>query len=114
MASVRQKPSGRWEVRYRDAGGRMHSRTFGTKTAAGRWGREMETDLQRGDWIDPRRGRTTFGKWAAAYLGTIVHLRAVTRGDYERQLRVHILPVFGERPVSGIERVDIRRFFAEL
>src|SRR5262249_38722645 len=99
---------------YRDAAGTMHSRSFPTKTTASRWGRQMETDLERGDWIDPRLGRTTFGRWATEYLRTIVHLRSVTRGDYERQLRVHILPVFESRPVSQIEQVDIRRFFAEL
>src|SRR3954465_6179546 len=114
MASVRQKPSGRWEVRYRDAGGQMHSKTFPTKTAATKWGREMETDLQRGDWIDPRLARTSFKQWADEYLRTIVHLRAVTRSDYERQLRVHLLPAFADRPVSAIEQVDVRRFFAEL
>lgn len=114
MASVRRKPSGGWEARYRDAEGTMHARTFPTKAAASRWCKEMETDLSRGDWIDPRLGRTTFGRWAEEYLATIVHLRAVTRGDYERQLRVHILPAFGERPIAQIAQVDVRRFVAEL
>ena len=114
MASIRQKPSGSWEVRYRDNKGVMRARTFPTKTAASRWSREVETDLRRGDWIDPRLARTTFGEWAKEYLATIVHLRAVTRGDYERQLRVHILPVFADSPVNRIEQVDVRRFFAEL
>ncbi|HET7489283.1 MAG TPA: site-specific integrase [Acidimicrobiales bacterium] len=113
MASVRRKPSGGWEARYRDGAGVMHARTFPTKAAATRWSREMETDLSRGDWVDPRLGRTTFGRWAEEYLTTIVHLRAVTRGDYERHLRVHILPVFGDRPVAQITQVDVRRFVAE-
>ena len=114
MASIRRKPSSGWEARYRDAEGTMHARTFPTKTAASRWSKEMETDLSRGDWIDPRLGRTTFGRWAQDYLTTIVHLRAVTRGDYERQLGVHILPVFAEQAVAHITPVDVRRFIAEL
>lgn len=32
MASVRQKASGHWEARYRDARGQMHARTFPTKS----------------------------------------------------------------------------------
>jgi integrase len=114
MASTRQKTSGHWEARYRDAGGGMHAKTFPTKTQAIRWAREMETDVRRGDWIDPRLARTTFGEWANMYLTTIVHLRNVTRGDYERQLRVHILPVFEDWPIAQIQQVDVRRFIAEL
>jgi hypothetical protein len=82
MASLRQKPSGRWEARYRDDGGRMHARTFATKTEATRWSKEVETDVRRGDWVDPRLARTSFGEWADEYLTAIVHLRSVTRGDY--------------------------------
>ncbi len=74
----------------------------------------METDLSRGDWIDSRMARTTFGAWANEYLATIVHLRAVTRGDYERQLRVHILPAFQDAAIAQISQVDVRRFIAEL
>lgn len=47
------------------------------------------------------------------YLTTIVHLRNITRGDYERQLRVHILPVFEDWPIAQIQQVDVRRFIAE-
>jgi integrase len=113
MASVRQKESGRWEARYRDARGQMHARTFPTKGEASRWAKEMETDVRRGEWVDPRLARTTFAQWAAEYLTTIVHLRAVTRGDYERIVRVHLLPAFADAPVAHIEQVDVRRFLAE-
>ena len=113
MASIRQKSSGRWEARDRDAKGGMHAQSFDTKTSARRWAADKEADLRRGEWIDPRLGRTTFGTWSAEYLGAIVHLRAVTRGDYEGALRAHILPAFADRPVAQIEQVDVRRFFAE-
>lgn len=113
MASIRQKTSNKWEARYRDAKGDMHARSFGTKTAARRWAADMESDLRRGEWVDPKLARTTFGEWATEFLTTIVHLRAVTRGDYEGALRAHILPAFGDRPISHIEQVDVRRFMAE-
>jgi hypothetical protein len=103
MASIRQKPSGKWEARYRDARGRTHARSFGGKMAARRWAAEMESDLRRGEWIDPKLARITFGAWAEEYLTTIVHLRNVTRGDYERALRTHILPhsLSGRSPRSS-------------
>lgn len=113
MASFRQKPSGQWEARYRDRKGKMHARSFSTKTEARRWANDTEVDLRRGDWVDPTLGRATFGSWADEYLSTIIHLRNVTRGDYEGALRVHILPAFENYPVAQIEQVDVRRFMAE-
>src|SRR3546814_19861326 len=113
MASIRQKPSGRWEARYRDARGEMHAQSFDGKVAARRWAAEMESDLRRGEWIDPKLARTTFGSWAEEYLTTIVHLRNVTRGDYERALRTHILPAFADRPMTPIEQGDVRKFMAQ-
>ncbi|MCA1692186.1 MAG: tyrosine-type recombinase/integrase [Actinobacteria bacterium] len=91
----------------------MHAKTFPTKTLARRWAADMEADVRRGDWADPGRGRVTFGEWTHEFLGTIVHLRAVTQGDYERALRVHVLPTFEAVPVSRIDHVDVRRFIAE-
>jgi integrase len=113
VASIRQKPSGAWEARYRDGLGRQHAKTFPTKTLARRWAADMEADVRRGDWADPGLGRVTFGEWADEYLRTIVHLRAVTQGDYERALRVHVLPTFENVPVARIDHVDVRRFVAE-
>ena len=113
LASIRQKPSGAWEARYRDGLGRQHAKAFPTKTLARRWAADMEADVRRGEWADPGLGRVTFAEWADEYLRTIVHLRAVTQGDYERALRVHVLPTFDTIPVARIDHVDIRRFIAE-
>jgi integrase len=55
----------------------------------------------------------TFGEWAADYLTTIVHLRTITRRDYQRILSLHLLPVFAKRPIATIEPIDVRRFMAE-
>ena len=113
VAAIRQKPSGGWEARYRDGLNRQHAKTFPTKTLARRWAADMEADVRRGDWADPGLGRVTFGEWASEFLGTIVHLRAVTQGDYERALRIHVLPAFAAVPVARIDHVDVRRFVAE-
>lgn len=104
MASIRQKPSGGWEARYRDNHGRLHARTLRTKTEARHWAAEREAELRRGDWVDPRLGRVTFGQWAADYLTTIVHLRSITRSDYERTLRSISFPPSTASRWSGSSR----------
>jgi integrase len=113
MASIRQKPSGAWEARYRDSAGRLHAHTLRTKTEARRWAAEREADVRRGEWVDPRLARVTFGEWATDYLTTIVHLRTITRRDYARILKTHLLPTFEKRPVVSIEPIDVRRLMAE-
>ncbi len=73
----------------------------GGRRAAGRLGRP------------PGLARVTFGEWTQEYLRTIVHLRAITQGDYERALRVHVLPTFESVPIARIDHVEVRRFMAE-
>jgi hypothetical protein len=86
MASIRQKPSGKWEARYRDARGQMHARTFGGKMAARRWAAEMESDLRRGEWIDPKLARIHLRRLGG---GIPHHDRAPQEGD-PRRLRARL------------------------
>ena len=54
----------------------------------------------------------TFGDWAEEWMSTAIHLAHSTRADYERQLRIRILPAFGDVPVAEITQRDVRRFVA--
>src|SRR5829696_8313665 len=88
FGSVRRLPSGRWQVRYRTSGGRQHSaeETFATKTDATRHLAQVETELSRGQWSNPRLGRTTFAAWATRWEATTVNLRANPRAAYRNLL----------------------------
>ena len=61
----------RWDVRYRDDARQQRKRSFERKLDAQRFARSVETDLLRGDWIDPRRGRELFEMWAAMWMETL-------------------------------------------
>jgi len=54
-----------WDVRYRDDTRRQRKRSFARKVDAQRFANSVETDLLRGDWIDPRHAQEPFGDWAA-------------------------------------------------
>lgn len=114
MPSIRQKPSGRWEARYRGPDGRQHAATFRNKTEARRFLERSSADRQRGDWLDPQLGQTKFSQWADEWLATTVHLKPKTRVGYESMLRTHVRPFFGRRAVSTIVAADIRRLMSEL
>jgi hypothetical protein len=67
----------RWDVRYRDDARQQRKRSFERKLDAQRFARAVETDMLRGDWIDPRRGQETFAVWAEAWLETIGNRKPV-------------------------------------
>lgn len=115
MAHVRRARSGTgWEARYRDPLGKERGRTFSTKREAELFLARQSADIQRGDYLDPRLARTTFGEWAEEWLATTVHLKPKTQVSYESILRSRVLPVFGNARIAAIEQVDVRRFVAQL
>ena len=116
FGSVRRLPSGRWQVRYRTGDGRQHTapETFATKTEATRHLAQVETDLGRGQWSDPRLGRTTFAEWAARWETTTVNLRANTQAAYRNLLRRYLLPTFGPVRLADLDAMAVRAWLAKL
>jgi integrase len=116
FGSVRRLPSGRWQVRYRTSDGRQHTapETFATKTEATRHLAQVETDLGRGQWSDPRLGRTSFAAWAVRWEATTVNLRANTRAAYRNLLRRYLLPTFGPMRLADLDAMAVRAWLAKL
>jgi hypothetical protein len=67
---VRQLPSGNWQARlWNDQTGAYTALgTFASKRDADATLRVAQTDKARGDWIDPKKGRVTFGSYSSARL----------------------------------------------
>lgn len=115
FGSVRKLPSGRYQASYwYRATRQIGSDTFKTKGEAQAWLSSIETDIRRGAWINPSDGRQTLKYWADRWLATTVHLRATTRRGYEVALRTHVLPTFGQEPVSRIDQPAVKAWVAEL
>ncbi len=115
MGSIRKAPrTGRWEARYRDPHGLQRTRTFERRGEATAFLSSVETDMQRGDWVNPALNRVRFEEWAKEWRATIVHLEPNTLAWYDGMLRVHVLPVFATTPVGSIDQATVRRFVAAL
>jgi integrase len=118
MADVRKRvtKSGevRWDVRYRDQGRGQRKRTFERKLDAERYARAVETDLLRGDWIDPRRSKEPFEEWAAKWMATLGSRKPKTRESYESIVHRHLLPRFGPVPIGAIDYPCVVAFVAQL
>lgn len=116
FGSIRKLPSGRYQARYPLTDGTMHPapQTFATKTDADRFLAQVETDMNRGQWADPRLGSVTVAEWSRRYLDTCVHLAPATVQSYESLRRSVLAPSFGPRAMSSITRGQIRSWVAEL
>jgi integrase len=116
FGTIRRLPSGRWQVRYYDQAGIRHTapRTFPSKADASRYLAQVEADLLRGAWTDPRLARITFGEWAERWWQTTADLRPGTRTVYRYLLRRFLLPAFASAPLGRIDPMTVRSWLAGL
>jgi integrase len=119
FGTIRRLPSGRWQVRYYDyydQAGVRHTapRTFPSKADASRYLAQVEADLLRGAWTDPRLARITFGAWVGRWWPTTADLRPGTRTFYDYLLRRLLLPAFEETPLGRIDAMTVRAWLAGL
>jgi integrase len=101
-------------VRYHGPDGKTHSRQFQKKVDADRFANASEVAKHNGSWIDPGRGRILFSEWVEKWQPSQVHLRPSSRARDESYLNTHILPRFGNVPLSKIQNAEIRAWIAEL
>lgn len=99
----------RYDVRLRDPAGKEYCRTFKTEKEAKGYDATERADRSRGLWVDPRLGSITFREWAAMWLDGDPTKRAKTKATDEVQIRLHMNPTFGDRPLAAITPLDIRR-----
>ncbi len=52
MASIREKRKGQWQVQIRRFGWPAQNATFRTKKDAQAWARKIESDMDRGQFLD--------------------------------------------------------------
>jgi len=116
FGGLRQLPSGRWQASYVDPGGsrRAAPDTFGTKRDAERWLATVETELLRGEWIDPDDQRITLGEFGNRWITERSGLRPRTIDLYRLLLRVHVEPGLGDVPIGQLDAGRVRRWRSDL
>ena len=113
---VRKLPSGRWQARYRAPDGQDHRapETFTTKTAADRWLAALETDLMRGQWIDPRAGAVLLSTYAETWLAGRADLKVRTQELYRWLLGKYVVPQLGHLRLEELTPSAVRAWHATL
>ena len=64
---------------------------------------QVEADLLRGSWADPKLGRVSFGEWVEQWRPTTANLRPGTLVLYDYLLRRFLLPAFATVPLGRLD-----------
>jgi integrase len=104
MASIKQRPDGAWRARYRDAGGREHSKHFSRKMDAQKWLDQVTTAVVTGAYVDPNAGRITF---------TVFYEQWASRQVWAPGTRRAMALAAGSVPFSDLPLRSIRRSHVE-
>lgn len=113
FGTIRKLPSGRFQARYWHLGDQVSAgTTFVTKGDARAWLASVETDLRRGEHIDPNLGAIEFGVYAAEWMVNR-SLRPRTRETYQSQLH-HILATFERVELRSISATKVRAWHGQL
>lgn len=115
FGSIRKLPSGRFQARYKhDGTDHPAPYTFKTKGEASAWLAEVQTDLRRGAWIDPKAGQVSLRRYVETWLGSRPDLRPSTRSKYVYLLEKHIVPELGDTDMANLQPTDVRSWWAKL
>jgi integrase len=101
MASA-EKRGKFWRARWFSQSGKRESMPgFTTKKAAEDYADDRAAEIRAGRYIDPRAGLITLTEWVNAWFPSL-DLEPSTLENYRYFLEVHVLPVFGDRPIAAI------------
>jgi hypothetical protein len=115
FGTIRKLPSGRWQARYRGPDGLLRSapHTFPRQRDADQWLAVVESELLRGEWIDPWLSEMTLGEFGRRWIKDRT-LKPRTRDDYEGMFRNYIGPDLGTLAVGEIGTATVRQWRTKL
>lgn len=110
MASVEKRPNGQWRARWREyPGGPQRARHFPRKIDAEQHIVEVQHRLMTGAYVSPKAGGMTIRAFAEEWTGRRTWEPA-TADRIARELRLHILPKLGDRPLSSLRRSHVEEW----
>lgn len=110
MASIDKRPNGTWRARWREyPNAPQKTKQFARKVDAQRFLVDVEHRLLTGTYTAPSAGQVTVKDYSVEWLGRRTWAPS-TRERIDRELRLHILPTFGPRPLASVRRAHIEEW----
>lgn len=108
-----RKPSGRYEARW-TLNGKKYGKTFDTLGEAQSYRAQMGEAKRQRTVVDPTRSKMTVGEWAPRWVASKRNLKPSTLHRYESIVRARILPIFGDRALGSLDRLDVEEWVTEM
>jgi excisionase family DNA binding protein len=113
MGWIVPTPAGTYRVNWRDPSGQQRAKTLPTKREAKAFLARVGADASRGTYVDPHAGRVLLREYAANWrAGRTVEAR--TQETTQAMLRTHVLPRWGDWPLTKIDHLSVQQWVAEL
>jgi integrase len=112
MAYIRQLDSGLWAATVRTPAGRI-TETRELKGAITAWAENLEADINRGEFLDPRLAKHTVGEVWEKYAPARRVEKASRKRD-ESHWKVWVAPRWADEPIGGILKPDVQIWVNEL
>lgn len=125
FGQITRLPSKRYRARYTGPDTALHNApsTFETRLDAEAWLTDERQLISAGAWSSPasrvraaeladlERKQSVFATYARGWLAGPHDLRATTRASYRTALERHLVPTFGDTPLSEITPSLVRSWF---
>jgi len=105
MGFTEKLATGKFRARWFDPAGVQRSKSFDRERDAVRWLRNVQSDIDRGVYVDDKASKITFGEWAEHYMAMAE--KRLARTSYARDrsyLDNHVLPRWGSVRLGRITR----------
>ncbi len=105
----------RYRARYIGPDGTEKSQSFPDKQKrlVDQWLTNIEADMVRGQYIDPRAAQVTFREYTERWIGSLT-TDLTSRAAVEGRLRLHALPYLGARPIGSFQPEHVRDWTRQL
>lgn len=116
MATIRKRGPRQWEVRIRRKGHPVQCRTFETKETAERWARDIESEMDKGVFVDRTEAEETtltqaLDRWEKEFLPKLSPTSHETERSRVRSLKRHPMTAMSLARIRG---KDITEFIYDL
>jgi hypothetical protein len=95
-----ERHGNRWQARWRSPDGESRARNFARKLDAENFLLSVEHAKRTNAYVDPAQGRVSFRAYAEEWRAIQAHHRPATAAQTETNLRLHVYPLLGDRPLG--------------
>jgi Phage integrase central domain len=113
ITTIGPKSARKYRARWRTPDGRSRSRTFARKVDAQHHLDSVGVSVAKGTYVDPKAGKVTFRAFAESWRAMQVHRPGTTK-SVEQQLRLHVYPHLGGRPIGAVRPSEIQAMVQRL